>query len=131
MLQARVTESSQQYRVRQELQAAGIQHGEDVAADIVVRVGNPHAATPAMATVYFCDMGPITPTAITGQPDGQPLPANVTLTGLTVPGPGYWRVPFQINLNGSIHLTADPFGQVVEVEDPHADLRQPAELILT
>jgi len=69
--------------------------------------------------------------SLTGETDGLPLPEQVTLTGLTVPGPGYWQVPFLIYANGTIQLEVDPNRQVIAAADPHAHFRRPAEVILT
>lgn len=129
MLRGRVTEFSQPHVLQSRLAEAGIGHGQSAVADIMFRVGDQYQHDPSRATVYFCDTPKIHPTVITGQPDGQPLPEHVTVEGLTVPKPGYWRGSFRINLNGSIHL--EPAGEMTEAADPYAELRQPTNVVLT
>ncbi len=128
-LQAVVTARSQTFRVIQELEAAGIHHGQEATAVVQVRVGDALGVTADTAPVYFCNMGTIIPIQITGTPDGQPLPEEVTLAGLSVSRPGYWDVPVRFHLNGAIHL--DVIGDVREVTDPYARLREPAGFVLS
>jgi len=127
-LRARVNEFSQPHVLLQRLDEAGVRHGQDAVAEIGFRVGNPDPLHGTTATTFFCDTGAIHIIDVTGHPDGQQLPERVTVEGLTVAGPGYWKGTFRVSLNGSIHL--EPIGEMTAAADPYAAFREQADLSL-
>jgi hypothetical protein len=66
------------------------------------------------AEVFFCTMGPIRLRETTSPGDGGPLPSNVVVQGLEVPGEGtYDLIDVLVQSNGDLRLIVDSATQVV------------------
>ena len=123
-METRVTAESQAFQLRERMQEARIQHGQEVRADL------PGIAVMAMAGdteghVFFCRLGAIRVKEVLNPGDDRPLPATVSLEGLTVPNSGrYDLLNALVCSNGDIRLVVDANTQVVpaiqEVEAPVA-----------
>lgn len=99
-----VTNGSQPHVLRHRLGEAGVGHGQQVEAQIEVRVEGTQAEG-AAAAVFFCNMPPLEDYTITGDPDGQELPEYAVLLGMQVAQDGYYRVPVNICPNGTMTVT--------------------------
>jgi len=121
-MEARVTANSQAYRLRERMAQAEVQHGQEIRADL------PGIGVTAMARdwftarhkgkgeVYFCTMGPIRVRKVTIPGDGRPLPTNVIVEGLVVPGSGTYDVlDALVQSNGDLRLIVDDATRVVPV----------------
>jgi hypothetical protein len=93
-MEARVTAHSQAYRLRERMEQAKVQHGQEIRADVPgIRV---LAMTREWFTarhrgkgeVFFCTMGPIRVREVTVPGDGSPLPSDVVIDGLEVASGG-------------------------------------------
>lgn len=121
-MEARVTASSQTDRLREGMEKAEVQHGQEMRADLPgVRVV---ASAPQWLTggdkgkgdVFFCAMGPIRVRHVTSPGDGRPLPSTVTLEGLVVPSSGaYDLLNTLVRSNGDLQLIVDDATRVVPV----------------
>src|SRR3989441_5232252 len=83
-MEARVTAQSQGFRLRERMEEAEIQHGQEVRVDL------PRIAVTAMAggtagEVFFCKLGAIRVKEVLNPGNDRPLPTTVRLAGLTVP----------------------------------------------
>jgi hypothetical protein len=119
-MEPRVFAHSQTYRLRERMNEAEIRHGQEVRADLTgIRVT---AGTESLRTapnsdtgaIFFCTMGPIRIREVLAEGDGNPLPSEVVLDGLTVPGPGTYDILNAIvHSNGSLLVRIDSATQVV------------------
>ena len=121
-MQAHVTAHSQAYRLRERMAQAKVEHGQEIRADL------PGIGVTTMARdwftarhkgkgeVYFCTMGPIRVRKVTIPGDGRPLPTNVIVEGLVVPGSGTYDVlDALVQSNGDLRLIVDDATLVVPV----------------
>jgi hypothetical protein len=119
-MEARVTAYSQAERLRERMTQAEVRHGQEIRADLPgIRVtamsrnwftGRPNRN----AEVFFCTMGPIRLRETTSPGDGGPLPSNVVVQGLEVPGEGtYDLIDVLVQSNGDLRLIVDSATQVV------------------
>ena len=119
-MEARVTAHSQAYRLRERMAQAEVQHGQEIRADL------PGIGVTAMARdwftarhtgkgqVLFCTMGPIRVRKVTIPGDGGPLPIDVIVEGLVVPGSGTYDVlDALVQSNGDLRLIVDDATRVV------------------
>ncbi len=112
-MEARVTAQSQGFKLRERMQEARIQHGQEVRADL------PGIAVTAMAggtagEVFFCKLGAIRVREVLRPGDDRPLPSTVSLEGLTVPRSGRYDVLNAVVCsNGDLRLVVDAQTQVV------------------
>jgi hypothetical protein len=116
----RVFAHSQTDRLRERMTEADIRHGQEVRADLTgIRVG---AATGSwgidpnanVGAIFFCTMGEIRIREVLNQGDGEPLPSEVVLDGLTVPEPGTYDIlNALVHSNGSLLLRIDAETRVV------------------
>ncbi len=121
-MEARVTAQSQGLKLRERMEEAKIQHGQEVRVDL------PRIAVTAMAggtagEVFFCRLGAIRVREVRNPGNDRPLPTTVRLEGLTVPhSGGYDLLNALVYSNGDIRLVVDAQTQVVpavwEVDEP-------------
>ena len=125
-MEPRVFVHSQTYRLRERMNEAAIRHGQEVRADLTgIRVG-PAAGSwgtgrnSDIGAIFFCTMGEIRIHEVLRQGDGNPLPSEVVLDGLTVPGPGTYDIlNALVHSNGSLLVRIDPATRIVARElDP-------------
>jgi hypothetical protein len=119
-MEPRVFAHSQTYRLRERMSDAEIRHGQEVRADlpgIRVTAALEGWRTPAdsnIGAIFFCTMGPIRIREVLNQGDGDPLPSEVILDGLAVPGPGTYDIlNALVHSNGSLRVEVDSATQVV------------------
>jgi hypothetical protein len=97
--------------------AEAITHGETVRADIE-HVEVSRKADPARELAFFCRMRGLKVKEIVRPGDGQPLPAEVVLHGLTVEREGFYDIRNAlIASNGRIEVTVDDRSEVVPVRE--------------
>jgi hypothetical protein len=121
-MEARVTAYSQSHRLRERMTEAEVRHGQEIRADL------PGVRVTAMSRnwftgrssdkgeVFFCAMGPIRVREVMAPGDGAPLPSNVVVQGLEVPGEGtYDLLDFLVQSNGDLRLVMDGASQVRQV----------------
>jgi hypothetical protein len=119
-MEARVTAHSQAYRLRERMEQAKVQHGQEIRADL------PGIGVTAMARgwftaghigkgqVFFCTMGPIRVRKVTIPGDGGPLPTNAIVEGLEVASGGtYDLLNVLVRSNGDLRLIVDDATRVV------------------
>jgi len=99
---------------------AQVRHGQEVRADLTgIRVtaaveGWRTTPDPNAGAIFFCTMGPIRIREVSGEGDSNPLPAEVVLDGLAVPGPGTYDIlNALVHSNGSLLVRVDARSQVV------------------
>jgi hypothetical protein len=129
-MQTRVTAQSQPYRLRQRLEEAGVEHDQEVRADLRgIRVSiahsplgelyqwsGGHVGRPNEGDVYFCTMGRLRVRSLVHAGDGQPLPETVVLEGFEVPTAGHFDIlNALVQSNGDIRVIVDQESQVVPV----------------
>jgi hypothetical protein len=99
---------------------AQIRHGQEVRADLTgIRVTTaaeswriPSDAN--IGAIFFCTMGPIRIREVMNEGDTDPLPREVILDGLAVPGPGTYDIlNALVHSNGSLLVRVDEGTQVV------------------
>ena len=119
-MEPRVFAHSQTYRLRERMSDAQIKHGQEIRADLTgLRVtaavdGWRPSANSDIGAIFFCTMGPIRIREVLSQGDNEPLPREVVLDGLAVPGPGTYDVLNAIvHSNGSLLVRIDSNSQVV------------------
>ena len=119
-MEPRVFAHSQGYRLRERMSEADIRHGQEVRADLTgIRVtaaveGWGTVPDPSIGAIFFCTMGPIRIREVLSQGDGEPLPREVILDGLAVPGPGTYDIlDALVHSNGSLLVRVDARTQVV------------------
>jgi hypothetical protein len=121
-MEARVSAYSQTHRLRERMAQAEVGHGQEIRADLPgIRVtamsrnwftGRPNGK----GDVFFCTMGPIKVRESTTPGDGGPLPENVIVKGLEVPGDGtYDVVNALVQSNGDLRVIVDGATRVVPV----------------
>jgi hypothetical protein len=67
-----------------------------------------------VGAIFFCTMGPIRIREVLNQGDQDPLPREVILDGLAVPGPGTYDIlNALVHSNGSLLVRIDASSQVV------------------
>jgi hypothetical protein len=120
-MEPRVMAHSQAFRLRERMAEAAIGHGQEVRADLTgIRVSASmtdwrSAPDPNVGIVFFCTMGSIRVREVLDQGDGQPLPMEVILDGLTVPEPGTYDVlDAVIHSNGALRVRVDERTRVVQ-----------------
>jgi hypothetical protein len=119
-MEPRVFAHSQSYRLRERMGEAQIRHGQEVRADLtgirVTAAVEGWRTTPDsnIGAIFFCTMGPITIHEVLSQGDGEPLPREVVLDGLAVPGPGTYDIlNALVHSNGSLLVRVDENTRVV------------------
>jgi hypothetical protein len=123
-MEPRVFAHSQTYRLRDRMNEAEIRHGQEVRADlpgirVTAAASNWRAAHTTVpnsdiGAIFFCTMGPIRIREVLNQGDGDPLPSEVVLDGLTVPGPGTYDIlNALVHSNGSLLVRVDPATRIV------------------
>jgi hypothetical protein len=119
-MEAHVTGYSQAYQLRERMAQAQIRHGQEVRADlpgIRVTALNRHwfSGKPSgKANIFFCTMGPIRVRRVATPGDGGPLPSDVLVQGLDVPGEGtYDLLDVLVQSNGDLRLIMDETSRVV------------------
>jgi len=119
-MEPRVFAHSQTYRLRERMSDAQIKHGQEIRADLTgIRVtaavdGWRASANSDIGAIFFCTMGAITIREVLTQGDGEPLPHEVVLDGLTVPEPGTYDIlNAVVHSNGSLLVRVDARTQVV------------------
>jgi hypothetical protein len=119
-MQPRVMAYSQTYRLRERMAEAAIGHGQEVRADlpgirVTAEMANWRSAPePSMGAIFFCTMGSIRVREVLALGDGRPLPIEVVLEGLVVPGPGTYDIlNALVHSNGSLQVRVDSATQVV------------------
>jgi len=119
-MEPRVFAHSQSYRLRERMNEAEIRHGQEVRADLTgIRVtaaieGWRTKPDSNVGAIFFCTMGPIRIREVMNPGDGDPLPTEVVLDGLAVPGPGTYDIlNAVVHSNGSLLVRVDSRTQVV------------------
>jgi hypothetical protein len=119
-MEPRVFAHSQTYRLRERMSDAQIRHGQEVRADLtgirVTAAVEGWRTTPDsnIGAIFFCTMGPIRIREVLNQGDGDPLPREVILDGLAVPGPGTYDIlNAVVHSNGSLLVRVDENTEVV------------------
>jgi len=119
-MEPRVFAHSQTYRLRERMSDANIRHGQEVRADlpgirVTAALGGGHTTPDSnIGTIFFCTMGRIRIREVLNQGDGDPLPREVILDGLAVPGPGTYDIlNALVHSNGSLRVQVDSATQVV------------------
>jgi hypothetical protein len=119
-MEPRVFAHSQGYRLRERMNEAEIRHGQEVRADLTgIRVtaaveGWRTAPDTNIGAIFFCTMGPIKIREVVNPGDGEPLPREVVLEGLAVPGPGTYDIlNALVHSNGSLLVRVDENTAVV------------------
>jgi hypothetical protein len=119
-MEPRVFAHSQTYRLRERMSDAQIKHGQEIRADLTgIRVtaavdGWRPSANSDIGAIFFCTMGPIRIREVLTDGDNEPLPREVVLDGLAVPGPGTYDILNAIvHSNGSLLVRIDSDSQVM------------------
>ena len=101
---------------------AEVKHGQEIRADLpgikVTAMGRSWftGRSKGQGEVFFCNMGPIRVREVTSPGDSAPLPNNVVVQDLEVPGDGtYDLVDVLVQSNGDLRLIVDGATQVVPV----------------
>lgn len=119
-MEARVTAYSQADRLRERMQRAEVQHGQEIRADLPgIKVSAAASAwigawPGGKGEVFFCSMGPIRVRKVTIAGDGRPLPHKAIVQGLNVAGDGtYDLLNALVRSNGNLRVIVDEVTQVV------------------
>jgi hypothetical protein len=120
-MEPRVFAHSQTYRLRERMNDAQIKHGQEIRADLTgIRVTaavdgwRTPGANSDVGAIFFCTMGPIRIREVLTEGDTDPLPRDVVLDGLAVPGPGtYDIINALVHSNGSLLVRVDQNTQIV------------------
>jgi hypothetical protein len=119
-MEARVTAYSQGHRLRERMAQAEVRHGQEIRADLPgVRVTamsrNWFTGKPSgKGEVFFCTMGAIKVREVKAPGDGTPLPNNVVVQGLEVPGEGtYDLIDVLVQSNGDLRVIMDGTSRAV------------------
>src|SRR5919109_1380316 len=119
-MEARVTATSQVYRLRERMEQAEVQHGQEVRADLPgIRVSASArywlgARQGDKGDVFFCNMGPIRLRRVTIDGDGKALPDEARVQGLNVAAEGaYDLVNALVRSNGDLRVIVDEVTQVI------------------
>jgi hypothetical protein len=121
-MEARVTAYSQADRLRERMKQVEVRHGQEIRADLPgIRVSamsrNWFTGRPTgKSEIFFCTMGPIRVREVKEAGDGAPLPSNVVVQGLEVPGDGtYDLIDALVQSNGDLRVIVDSATRVVPV----------------
>src|SRR5437867_9163415 len=121
-MEARVTARSQAYRLRERMEQAEVQHGQEIRADLpgigVTTMARDWftAGHTGKGQVFFCTMGPIRVRKVTIPGDGGPLPTTAIVEGLEVASGGtYDLLNVLVRSNGDLRLIVDDATRVVPV----------------
>ena len=132
-MEARVTASSQAYRLKERMEQAEVRHGQDIRADlpgIQVRTSPPAwigRRESNRGLVFFCNMGPIKVRSVSIEGDGMPLPNAAQVQGLCVPAEGaYDLINALVRSNGDLRVIVDEATEVVPRVREDRGLRGPA-----
>ena len=119
-MEARVTAYSQAHQLRERMQRAEVQHGQEIRADLPgIKVSAAASAwlgarQGSKGEVFFCNMGPIRVRKVTIAGDRRPLPDEAIVQGLNVAGDGtYDLLNALVRSNGNLHVIVDEVTQVV------------------
>jgi hypothetical protein len=119
-MEPRVFAHSQTHRLRERMREAEIRHGQEVRADLPgIRVtaaleGWRTVSNPDTGAIFFCTMGPIRIREVLNHGDGDPLPSEVVLENLIVPGPGVYDIMNAlVHSNGALRVHVDSATQIV------------------
>jgi hypothetical protein len=119
-MEARVTASSQAYRLKDRMEQAEVRHGQEIRADlpgVQVRASPPTwigARETERGVVFFCNMGPIRLRSVSIASDGMPLPNAARVQGLNVPAEGtYDLINALVRSNGDLRVIVDEVTEVV------------------
>ena len=119
-MEARVTAYSQAYQLRERMAQAEVRHGQEIRADLPgIRVSamNRHGFSgrpSGKGEIFFCTMGPIRVRRVETPGDGAPLPSNVVVQGLEVPGDGIYNLlDVLVQSNGDLRLIMDEASRAV------------------
>lgn|SRR5882724_140753 len=133
-MEARVTGYSQPERLRERMEKAAVQHGQEIRADlpgIRVLAGARNwlrPRDPRWGEVFFCTMGPVRVREVANPGDERPLPTRVILEGLAVPDAGtYDLLNALVQSNGNLRVIVDQATRVVPA--PGRPLAAAAEFI--
>ena len=122
-MEARVTASSQAYRLKERMEQAEVRHGQEIRADLPgIRVRASAGAwlgarEVGKGEVFFCNMGPIRLRSVTIAGDGMSLPNAARVQGLNVAADG----TLTIKPGCRLRLTNDDLktlGELVEKAKP-------------
>jgi hypothetical protein len=121
-MEARVTAYSQAHRLRERMMEAEVRHGQEIRADLpgirVVAMGRNWftGRSNGKGEVFFCTMGPIRVREVAAPGDEAPLPSNVIVQDLEVPGDGtYDLIDVLVQSNGDLRLIVDNATRVLPV----------------
>ena len=119
-MEPRVIAHSQTYRLRERMAEAAIGHGQEVRADlpgirVTAGIADWRSAPDlSVGAIFFCTMGSIRVREVLAPGDGRPLPSEVVLEGLVVPGPGTYDIlNALVHSNGALQVRVDSATQVV------------------
>jgi len=124
-IQGVVNASSQAEVLRGRMSKEGITHGQTVRADIPnVRIAEPNISNLAdigifarKAPVFFCNVGSLNVREQLTPGDGDILPDEVVVKGLSVEAPGFFNVENAlITSNGVITVSIDEKSRAVRVQ---------------
>jgi hypothetical protein len=119
-MEARVTAYSQAHQLRERMQRAEVQHGQEIRADLPgIKVSAAVSAWLGVrqggkGEVFFCNMGPIRVRKVTIAGDGRRLPDEAIVRGLNVADDGtYDLLNALVRSNGNLQIIVDEVTQVV------------------
>jgi hypothetical protein len=119
-MEARVTASSQAYRLKERMEQAEVRHGQEIRADlpgIQVRTSPPAwigAREAEHGVVFFCNMGPIRLRRVGIAGDELPLPNAARVQGLNVAAEGtYDLINALVRSNGDLRVIVDEVTEVI------------------
>jgi len=119
-MEAHVSTYSQAYRLRERMQRAEVEHGQEIRADLPgIKVSAAASAwlgarPGSKGEVFFCNMGAIRVRRVAIAGDGRPLPDEAIVQGLNVVGDGtYDLLNALVRSNGNLHVIVDEVTQVV------------------
>jgi hypothetical protein len=119
-MEARVTAYSQAHQLRERMQRAEVQHGQEIRADLPgIKVSAAVSAwlgvrAGGKGEVFFCNMGSIRVRRVTIAGDGMRLPDEAIVRGLNVADDGtYDLLNALVRSNGNLQIIVDEVTQVV------------------
>ena len=119
-MEAHVSTYSQAYRLRERMQRAEVEHGQEIRADLPgIKVSAAASAwlgarQGSKGEVFFRNMGAIRVRRVTIAGDGRALPDEAIVQGLNVVGDGtYDLLNALVRSNGNLHVIVDEVTQVV------------------
>jgi hypothetical protein len=127
-MEARVTGYSQVERLRERIEQAEVRHGQEIRADLpgvrVIAIARNwfRPKEQRQGEILFCTMGPVRVREVTMPGDALPLPTEVVVQGLVVPGEGrYDLLDALVQSNGDLRVIVDDATKVV----PSTGAREP------